>query len=196
VIDFHPGQGIFHMIVDREVMTVASLLGRSAVVASVLSGASALAGTPDEIRVPGEIPGTVLHAEGAQIYECRPDATHQLTWQTREPTATLMDGDKSVGRHYAALHWEAVDASTLMWEHKDGSSVKAKIVAQVAGRSADDLPWLKFGVITQRGDGLFYGITHVQRINTHGGVTRGACQQAGAYRSVPYSADYVFWREE
>ena len=115
-----------------------------------------MAGTPDEIRVPGEIPGTVLHAEGAQIYECRPDATHQLTWQAREPTATLMDGDKSVGRHYAALHWEAVDASTLMWEHKDGSSVKAKIVAQVAGRSADDLPWLKFGVITQRGDGLFY----------------------------------------
>jgi len=101
-----------------------------------------------------------------------------------------------IGRHYAALHWEAVDASTLMWEHKDGSSVKAKIVAQVAGRSADDLPWLKFGVITQRGDGLFYGITHVQRINTQGGVTRGACQQAGAYRSVPYSADYVFWRAE
>ena len=94
------------------------------------------------------------------------------------------------------LHWEAVDASTLMWEHKDGSSVKAKIVAQVAGRSADDLPWLKFGVITQIGDGLFFRASHVQRINTQGGVIRGACQQAGTYRSVPYSADYVFWRVE
>ena len=184
------------MILDREVMSVARLLGGSAVVASVLYGASAYAGGPDEIRVPGEIPGVALHAEGAQIYECQLDAANKLVWQAREPTATLMDGGNSVGHHYAALHWEAVDASTLMWEHKDGSSVKAKIVAQVAGRSADDLPWLKFGVITQRGDGLFYGITHVQRINTQGGVTRGACQQAGAYRSVPYSADYVFWRVE
>jgi hypothetical protein len=177
-------------------MTVASLLSRSAVVASVLLGVQALAGTPDEIRVPGEIPGTVLHAEGAQIYECRPDAAHQLVWQAREPTATLMDGDKSVGRHYAALHWEAVDAGTLMWEHKDGSSVKAKIVAKAAGRGADDLPWLKFGVIKQSGDGLFYGVSHVQRINTLGGMIRGACQPAGTYRSVPYSADYVFWRVE
>ena len=187
---------MFHMILDHEVMTVASLLSRGAVVASVLSGASALAGTPDEIRVPGEIPGTVLHAEGAQVYECRPDATRQLTWQAREPTATLMDGEHSVGRHYAALHWEAVDASTLMWEHKDGSAVKARVVAQAPGRSADDLPWLKFAVITQSGDGLFYGVNHVQRINTQGGVTRGACQQAGALRSVAYSADYVFWRVE
>ena len=61
MIEFDPGRGIFHMIVDREVMTVANLLSRSAVIASVLSGVPALAGTPDEIRVPGEIPGTVLH---------------------------------------------------------------------------------------------------------------------------------------
>ena len=38
-IDFNPEQGIIHMIHDRDVMTVASLLSRSAVVASVLSGA-------------------------------------------------------------------------------------------------------------------------------------------------------------
>nr|WP_249794722.1 DUF3455 domain-containing protein [Bradyrhizobium sp. Oc8] len=177
-------------------MTVASLLSRSAVVASVLSGASVLAGTPDEIRVPGEIPGTVLHAEGAQIYECRRDAANQLIWQAREPTATLIDRGNSVGRHSAALRWDTVDAGTLMWEHKDGSSVVAKIVAQAAARSADDLPWLKFGVITRSGDGLFYGVNHVQRVNTQGGMTRGACQQAGAYRGVPYSADYVFWRVE
>lgn len=184
------------MILDHEIMDIARLLNRSGVVASVLCGASALAGTPDEIRVPGEIPGTVLHAEGAQIYECRRDPTNQLVWQVREPTATLIDRGKSVGRHSAAQHWDTVDASTLIWEHKDGSFVMAKIVAQAAGRSADDLPWLKFGVITQSGDGLFFGASHVQRINTQGGVLRGTCQQAGTYRSVPYSADYVFWRVE
>jgi hypothetical protein len=35
-------------------------------------------------------------------------------------------------------------------------------------------------------------LTTVQRINTHGGAAQGACDQAGAFRSVPYSADYVF----
>ena len=184
------------MMLDREVMSVARLLGGSAVVASVLYAAPAYAGVPDEIRVPGEIPAIALHAERAQIYECQLDGANRLVWQAREPTATLMDDDNSVGHHYAALHWETVDASTLMWEHKDGSSVKAKIVARVAGRTAEDLPWLKFSVITQIGNGLFYGTTHVQRINTQGGMAAGSCEQAGAYRSVPYAADYVFWRAE
>ncbi len=162
----------------------------------VLHGTAAFAGTPDEIRVPGEIPGTALHAEGAQIYQCQADSANRLVWQAREPTATLIDGVNSVGRHFAALHWEDVDTSTLVWEHKDGSSVKARIVARVAGRTTDDLPWLKFRVITQTGNGLFYGVTHVQRINTQGGMVSGPCDQAGAYRNVPYSADYVFWRAE
>jgi hypothetical protein len=184
------------MILDRRVMTVKRALYRSLILASVLHGPSALAGTPDEIRVPGEIPGAALHAEGAQIYACQPDAANQLVWQAHEPAATLMDGDNSIGRHYAALHWETVDARTLVWEHKDGSSVKARIVARAEGRTADDLPWLKFRVVAQTGNGLFYGVTHVQRINTLGGMAGGACTQAGAYRSVPYAADYVFWRAE
>ncbi|SEM67421.1 Protein of unknown function [Bradyrhizobium sp. OK095] len=184
------------MIGDRRVMAVAQWFCRSLILAGVVCGSSALAGTPDEIRVPGEIPGIALHAEGAQIYECLPDAAKQLVWQPREPAAILMDGSKSVGRHYAALHWETVDSTTLVWEHKDGSSVKAGIVARTAGRTADDLPWLKFKVIAQTGNGLFYGVTHVQRINTQGGLARGPCDQAGSYRSAPYSADYVFWRAE
>jgi Protein of unknown function (DUF3455) len=35
----------------------------------------------------------------------------------------------------------------------------------------------------------------VQRINTHGGVHAGACDQAGALYSAPYAADYVFLRK-
>ncbi|WP_245326899.1 DUF3455 domain-containing protein [Bradyrhizobium sacchari] len=147
-------------------MIVQSVLYRSLVLASVLHGSSALAAMPDEIRVPGELPGAALHAEGAQIYECKAGDANQLVWQAREPAAALMDGDNSVGHHYAALHWETVDARTLVWEHKDGSLVKARIVARAAGRTDGDLPWLKFVVITQTGNGLFYGVTHVQRINT------------------------------
>lgn len=184
------------MFLDHGVMAIAQRFCRGLIFVSLLRASSALAGMPDEIRIPGEIPGTALHAEGAQIYECQPDAAKELAWQPREPAATLIDGDNSVGRHYAALHWETVDASTLVWEHNDGSAVKARIVARVAGRTADDLPWLKFKVVAQTGNGLLFGVTHVQRVNTQGGLLRGPCDQAGAYRSAPYSADYVFWRAE
>ena len=66
-------------------MTMKRALYRSLVLASVLHGSSALAGMPDEIGVPGEIPGAALHAEGAQIYECQLDAANRLVWQAREP---------------------------------------------------------------------------------------------------------------
>ena len=70
----------------------------------------------------------------------------------------------------------------------------AKIVATAAGVTADDLPWLKLRVVSQNGNGLFYGVSHVQRINTKGGIAQGSCDKAGGFLSVPYSADYIFWR--
>lgn len=184
------------MICDRSVTRRARWRHHVLVLGCVLWALPVLAGVPDEIGIPGEIPGIALHAEGAQIYECQAEGARQPHWQPREPAAILMDGDRSVGRHYAALHWESVDAGTLIWEHNDGSLVKARIVAGLAGRGPDDLPWLKFDVTAQTGNGLFYGVTHVQRINAQGGLISGVCDQVGAYRSVPYSADYVFWRAE
>jgi Protein of unknown function (DUF3455) len=56
-----------------------------------------------------------LHAEGAQIYECKPDTStpagqaRALKWQFREPIATLMVGGQTVGRHYAGPSWDLVD---------------------------------------------------------------------------------------
>ena len=51
---------------------------------------------------------------------------------------------------------------------------------------------LKVRVVSQSGDGLFCGVSYVQRINTRGGVAQGACDKAGSLLSVPYSADYLF----
>lgn len=158
-----------------------------------LSAARSVAQIPEAIAVPGEIPATLLHAEGAQIYQCAAGPHDQLVWQPREPIATLMRHGNTVGRHYGGMHLEQVDAATPRWEHNDGSSVRAKIVATVAGITVDDLPRLKFRVVSQNGDGLFYGVSHVQRINTRGGVVQGSCDKAGSLLSVPYSADYLFW---
>ena len=78
------------------------------------------------------------------------------------------------------------------WQHVDGSGVKAKMVAAAPGATFNDVPWLKFEVTEHRGIGILSNVKIIQRVNTKGGATQGACETAGAYRSLPYSADYVF----
>ena len=150
----------------------------------VLAGAAS-AQVPPAIAAPGENVVVTLHAEGAQVYECKPGADGKLAWAFREPIATLVLDGKTVGRHYAGPNWE----------HADGSAVVGKVVGNAPGKSASDIPWLKLEVTAQRGSGTFSGVTTVQRINTAGGVHAGACDKAGALHSAPYAADYVFLRK-
>jgi predicted Rdx family selenoprotein len=140
---------------------------------------------PAPIEVPDATAVATYHAEGAQIYECSLDAGHKM-WRLREPVASLIDEGETVGRHYAGP----------TWEHKDGSMVRARVVGSAAGAMLDDLPWLRLDVETQLNGGALYGVSNVQRINTHGGAARGSCERVGAYLSVPYSADYVFLRKD
>ena len=74
----------------------------------------------------------------------------------------------------------------------DGSAVQAKLVSAAPGATFNDVPWLKLEVTEQRGPGLLSHVKTVQRINTKGGVMQGACEIEGAFRSVPFSADYVY----
>ena len=157
-----------------------------------LSAAPSVAQIPEAIAVPGEIPATLLHAEGAQIYQCAAGPHDQLVWQPREPIATLMRHGNTVGRHYGGMHLEQVDAATPRWEHNDGSSVRAKIVATVAGITVDDLPRLssassaRTAMVSSKGQPR-------SAHHTRGGVAQGACDKAGSLLSVPYSADYLSW---
>jgi hypothetical protein len=153
--------------------------------AAVLLTDDATAQVPDAIAVPGETVVATFHAEGAQIYDCEAGARGKLAWHFREPIATLLRNGLTVGRHYAGPNWEA----------SDGSAVTGKAVANVPGSTPSDIPWLKLDVVASRGSGILSGVTTVQRINTHGGVVNGACDKQGSYYSVPYSADYVFFRK-
>jgi hypothetical protein len=146
---------------------------------------TAVAQVPDAIAAPGETAVVTMHAEGAQVYECKADAGGKLTWQFREPIATLMLEGKTVGRHYAGP----------TWEHSDGSAVMAKVAGRAPGVAQQDIPWLKLEVTERRGSGVLKDITTIQRINTQGGATDGTCERAGALLSMPYSADYVFLRK-
>src|ERR1700720_3166360 len=130
------------------------------ILATAFLADGALAQMPPAIAAPGEDIVATFHAEGAQIYECKPGSDGKLAWVFREPIATLLLADKAVGN--------------------------------APGATVNDIPWLKLDVVNRRGSGTLADVTTVQRTNTHGGAAQGACDQAGAFRSVPYSADYVF----
>ena len=157
----------------------------AAVFGLAAAGPPARAEMPDAIAAKGEVVSSQVHAEGAQIYECKADPGGKLAWQFREPIASLFRDGKTVGRHYAGPNWE--DA--------DGSAIVAKVAGRAPGASAKDIPLLKLDVTERRGNGALSPVTAVQRINTKGGVAEGACDKAGDLLSVPYSADYVFLRK-
>jgi hypothetical protein len=152
--------------------------------AMLVSSASAQV-LPVAIEAPGATEVLKVHAEGAQVYECKADAAGKLSWVFREPIATLLVDGKTIGRHYAGPNWE----------HSDGSAVSGKAVGNAPGATAKDIPWLKLEVASRRGTGILGDVTTVQRINTQGGKLDGACENAGAFQSAPYSADYVFLRK-
>jgi hypothetical protein len=153
--------------------------------AASLVNATAQTSLPEAIAAPGETAILTLHAEGAQVYECKTSADGALAWVFREPIATLFSDGKTVGRHYAGP----------TWEYTDGSAVVGQVLGTAPGQVAMDIPWLKLGVTSRRGSGVLGPATTVQRINTMGGKLNGACYKPGTYESVPYSADYVFLRK-
>jgi uncharacterized protein DUF3455 len=156
-----------------------------AVGATFAAAALAAAESPEAISAPGETLIATLHAEGAQIYECKADAAGKLAWQFREPIATLLLDGKTIGRHFAGPSWEL----------DDGSLVTGKVAARAAGASAADIPLLKLSATPQRDRGQLAAATTVLRINTKGGVVEGSCVSAGAMLSAPYSADYAFYKK-
>jgi hypothetical protein len=147
-----------------------------------VSAPAAETSLPDAIAAPGEAIVLTVHAEGAQVYECKAGPDGKPAWAFREPIATLLVDGKTVGRHYAGPNWEL----------SDGSAVAGKAAGSAPGATANDIAWLKLDVASHRGSGALTAATTVQRINTRGGKLDGACDQPGAFRSAPYSADYVF----
>jgi len=146
---------------------------------------SSAAEVPETIAARGETLIATTHATGAQVYECKTNSEGKLAWQFREPIATLMIDGKTVGRHFAGP----------VWEMADGSAVSAKVSAQAPGATANDIPLLRLDVAARHGSGLLSGVTTIQRLNTNGGRADAACDAPGTFLSVPYSADYAFYKK-
>ena len=139
-----------------------------------------------------EAPAFRLVASGIQVYECRAALTapEQYRWVYVAPDATL--NDPASGHDVAA--YRSIDQWNSL---TDLSSVSAVLRAtQQAG--ADDLPWTYMRAIPASEDGMFAGVTSIQRVNTRGGAApRTGCSvdTAGTEARVPFTAEFYFYKQ-
>jgi hypothetical protein len=153
-------------------------------VLGLLATLPASARAPASLSASGDAVLFTLGATGVQVYECRPAASGMLAWAFKEPRATLLRNGQPAGTHGAGP----------FWTFADGSRVVGRVTARSEAPNATDIPWLRLEILERSGTGLLSPVTHVQRINTRGGMLAGPCIAAGAVAEVPYVADYVMIR--
>lgn len=125
-----------------------------------------------------------LYASGAQIYRW-----NGTKWSFIAPSAELFadaEGKGLVGTHGAGPNWLTVSGSKVYGAVIDRCTPNAGAIA-----------WLLLGVTSNEGHGLFHDVNFIQRLNTIGGlepVDPGLV--VGEEQSVPYTAEYLFYRPE
>lgn len=130
-----------------------------------------------------------LGARGAQIYACEasPDDAAAFAWTLAGPDAELLNArGEVVGSHFAGPTWQGLD----------GSAVIAKVAARADAPASDAVPWLLLEATEHDASGAFSTVTHIQRIDTVGGVAPAmGCDEAheGEDVRVPYEATYAFF---
>jgi hypothetical protein len=146
---------------------------------------------PEAVRVPaGHTAAMTAVGVGELTYECKAKATDAMAfeWTFAGPMAKLMDAktQKEVGKYYGGPTWESMD----------GSKVTGKQVA-VAPGMAGSIPLQLVKAEPAMGAGAMMGVTYIQRVNTKGGVAPSdpcTAAMAGTKKTVPYQADYVFYK--
>ena len=149
------------------------------------------ADVPESVRVPaGHKVAMTATGSGDLTYECKAKAADPAAfeWAFVGPMAKLVDTQtrKEIGKYYGGPTWESMD----------GSKLTGKQVA-VAPSSPGNIPLQLVKAEPATGSGSMTGVTYIQRVNTKGGVApTDACTaaMAGTKKTVPYQADYVFYK--
>ncbi len=146
----------------------------------------------DSIRVPaGNTVVLETTAVGVLNYECRSAAATggSLGWVLASPKADLIDRTgKNVGTYAGP---------PPTWTHSDGSSVVGTQMAISPVVGAINIPIQLSKGASSANAGVLQNISYIQRINTKGGQDFSKpCGQAdiGSKMTLPYQADYVFWK--
>ena len=127
---------------------------------------------------------------GQITYECREKANMagQFEWVFAGPEAALQDRKgRAVGRYFGP---------PATWALNDGSALTGTQLA-VAPAAAGSIPLQLVKANPATGSGALVGVTHIQRVDTRGGVAPALpCGMAdkGKREVVQYRADYIFWK--
>src|SRR5918993_4599537 len=130
-----------------------------------------------------------LGARGVQIYACeaKPDDATAFVWTFQAPEAELINGrGEVVGKHFAGPTWQG----------QDGSAGIGAVLERADSPDQGAIPWLLLEAKDHEGSGAFSTITHIQRLDTVGGVapTEGCDEaHAGEETRAPYEATYAFF---
>lgn len=194
------------MHVGSFLLAVTTVLGAAAPTAAVLDRLTPPA-VPGDLNVSSdETAFLIAHAVGTQNYVCLPSGAG-YAWVLFGPQATLFDDDGGqVITHFLSANPVEGGTPRPTWQHsRDTSSVWAALAAQStdpAYVAPNSIAWFLL-----RPMGAQYGpeggarmtrTSAIQRVNTSGGVAPAtgcaASIDAGRKALVPYSADYVFYR--
>ena len=163
----------------------------------ILAGSATAQGTPTATP---DVPATLappsgsillfeLGARGVQIYACeaKPDDATAFVWTFKAPEADLLNKNGDiVGTHFAGPTWQGTD----------GSAVVAAVSERADSPDAGSIPWLLLEATEHTGAGAFSTVTHIQRLDTAGGIapTDGCdADHAADEVRVPYEATYAFF---
>ena len=163
---------------------------------------------PENLQVPAEYkPYLIARAYGTQNYSCLPSGAG-FAWTLFGPQATLFDDDLDQAMtHYLSPNPTEAGTPRATWQHsRDTSTLWALAVAtssDPAFVAPGAIPWLKLQVVgAQFGPDFGHRLTataFIQRVTTGGGIApaTGCAVSAdvGKQALVPYTADYVFYRE-
>ena len=130
-------------------------------------------------------------ATGLLNYECKTNANAAGTigWVLVSPQAELVD---RTGKEVAKY-----SGPPATWTHMDGSSVVGQQIAVAPRPGATNLAYQLSKGTPGAAPGVLQNITYIQRIKTKGGQDLSkACAQSnlGDKLTLPYQADYIFWK--
>jgi hypothetical protein len=163
---------------------LALLLGGSLIALAAGSGTDNRAPeVPEDIAVTGNY-RVHFHgfALGVQIY-----TWNGVSWGPAVPSATLFDDDGNiVATHFAGPRWKSNSGSIVL-----GGVVQPTVIVDT-----NAIPWVKLEALATEGPGIFADTKFIQRVNTTGGKAPGVAGTfIGQVASVPYTADYFFYRQ-
>lgn len=145
---------------------------------------------PADVRVPaGHLAVLEARGVGQLQYECQ--ATSRTPW-----AYAWLPRDRSIELRDSSNQSIVLARSARSWVHRDGSELAVREFVDVDNGSAN-LPLQRARVEASSAPGALQNISYIQRIRTIGGlpsVRNCSAAELGMRVSVPYEADYVFWR--